>query len=370
MQRCSGMIDWVTALLPLDWEKPLNGGKIVRTDENDKEELVVIRRRNLGGAYDATFGARTIETKEGEKFLELSGNPIKYFQGHNLFGTNKLVPLVLRLAGLVATMSGNEPTEQNLKDWESGNWTTSRLDVTEMIKLGSRREVRNVLHALRSSATVLHRGAGHWHDGTLYFGKGSKGKRAPAWSLKMYCKGDELELDEVPTDEEIITKDLHYRPKWGGNLPRSIREREKLCEYADDALRIELTLRTKEMKKIGLYSGLNRTDTVLEEFFKTYLSRMQISKPVTDAIVNIEGLPIGAQRTLSDWLRGADIRAYMNRQTLYRHRKQILERTGLDIATTPLTDPPTINLQELLIDNFQPEPIPDWAVASRLVMLP
>ncbi|MDD3181819.1 MAG: integrase arm-type DNA-binding domain-containing protein [Alphaproteobacteria bacterium] len=99
-------------------------------------------------------------------------------------------------------------------------------------------------------------------------------------------------------------------------------------------------------------------------------TRMQISNPVTESIVNVEGLPIGAQRTLSDWLRGADIRAYMNRQTLYRHKKQILERTGIDISTTPLTDPPTINLKELLITNFQPEPIPDWAIASRLVVLP
>jgi hypothetical protein len=364
------MIDWVTALLPLDWVNPLNGGKIVQTDENGKVIKEVDCRKSLGGAYDATFGARTIVTKEEKKFLELSGNPIKYFQGHNLFGTNKLIPLVLRLANLIATMSGNEPTEQNLKDWENGNWTISRLDVTEMIKLGSRREVRNVLHALHNSATVLHRGRGHWHDGTLYFGRGSQGKRATAWSLKMYGKGDELELDEVPTDEEIITKDLHYRPKWGGKLPRSIREREKLCEYADDALRIELTLRTKELQKIGLYSGTTRTDTVLKEYFKTYLSRMQISNPVTEAVVNVEGLPIGTQRTLSDWLRGADVRAYMNRQTLYRHRKQILEHTGLDIATTPLTDPPTINLKERLIDNFRPEPLPDWAIASHLVMLP
>lgn len=370
MQRCICMIDWVTALLPLDWVKPLSGGQIVQTDENGKVIKEIVCRKNLVGTYDSSFGARTIETKEGKRFLELSGNPIKYFQGHNLFGTNKLIPLVLRIAHFVAQISGNEPSEQNLKDWKSGNWTISRLDITEMIKLGSRREVRNVLHALHNSATMLHRGRGHWHDGTIYFGKGSSGKRAPAWALKMYGKGDEMELDEIPTDEEIITKDLHLRPKWGGSLHRDIREREKLCEYANDALRIELTLRTRELKKLGLYTGVNRTEYVLTEYFKAYLTRMQISNPVTESIVNVEGLPMGAQRTLSDWLRGADIRAYMNRQTLYRHKKQILERTGIDISTTPLTDPPTINLKELLITNFQPEPIPDWAIAAHLVVLP
>lgn len=353
------MIDWITVFLPLDWDKPINDGKFVLVSRSGITEREVERRLSIRGAYDGSITARTF-TRKGQKLLEISGNPIKFDQGHNLFGTNDLIRLVAEIAIHICRENKVKPSDANLKDWWEGNWVISRVDIAEMLSLSSRAEVRAVLRFLRDGAVVEHRGRGNWRDGTLYFGLAKKGSRASPWMLKFYCKGDELGLKEIPANADDF--DSKGAPReWGGMLDEHIQNRELLCIYADNKLRIELTLRTKELKNLGLYEGKGWTLERPLELFREYLSRMQITKQLCEAVEEAETLSIGLRRTLTEWKRGGDLRATMNRQTLYRHRRQILDATGIDIATEPQVEPPTIPIRKLLIEDFQPEANPSWA---------
>ena len=395
------MIDWITITLPYEWEKEIDDGLFVVYDKERKLEKATPKRLQIDGTHNGTLSIRTGRSVIREtKFLEVSGNPIKFLQGHNAYGSNDLKELVRQIidrlcskpvydlsfipendrAGFteedlkklgydVPTKPLLDPTQEQREMWERGGFTISRIDLTEMVEFSSRAEVRRVLHVLRQSANVQRRGTGSWDNGTLYFGQAKKGKRALPWTLKMYCKGDEMELNEIPQNADDYSTQKTPR-EWGGNLPEAIPHRDSICAWADNKLRIELTLRTKELKKLGRYYGREWTPLVTQELFRDYLLRLKISNAVCDKVEEHPELSQIYARTLADWKRGTDIRQYLSRQTFARHKKQIFDVTGYDIATTPLFDPPTIDLKKLLKEDFTPAPMPPWAIEGDKEKLP
>ncbi|MDD2324856.1 MAG: phage/plasmid replication protein, II/X family [Alphaproteobacteria bacterium] len=362
--------------------------------EFDREECFrkeTARRLNVKGAHGSTLAIRTHVNFKKKKRLELSGNPIKFLQGHNVFGSGDLLSLMnqtfdVLCAGCSPTLEGYSseeieilkeahhfvgqgpfyqvtPTEEERNQWARGNYRISRIDLTAMVELASRAEVRAVLNSLRGRATIHRRGAGSWYDGTLYFGLTNKGSRATPWMIKGYCKADEMKLNEVPKNIDDFDKPKAAR-EWGGNLPDDIPHRDELCAWADNKLRVELTLRTAALRKHGLQWAHSWTQTIADEVFKSYLKQMNIGGIVCDAVEDNPSLSLSLRRTFSEWKRGVDVRQYMNRQTFSRHRKEILDITGCDISGDPLTEAPRLDLQKILVDKISPAPVPAWALGE------
>ena len=54
--------------------------------------------------------------------LQISGNPSKFLQGHNVFGSDDVVALMSDVFDIVCQRFELQPTEQELCDVRSGNY--------------------------------------------------------------------------------------------------------------------------------------------------------------------------------------------------------------------------------------------------------
>ena len=147
-------------------------------------------------------------------------------------------------------------------------------------------------------------------EGTVYWGKTSR-----RWTLKAYCKGDELEAAKHQLSTELAAT----------SVPA----------FADDLLRVELTLRGMELKELGLDTVARWCETTPQEMHSGYLAGLQISE---GAVINAETLtelPGRLQLAYNSWREGHDFRQLLPRSTFYRYRRELLDR-GVDIALVRL----------------------------------
>lgn len=302
------MIDWISATVPYDWDVPINGGAVVHYRADGSVEWGSDKTLHLKGSHDARIAVRTVE----RGLMEFSGNPVKFQQGHNLFGSADLKGLLIDTLIDVCEAVQLPPSAENLEAWHRGEIRLSRVDVTGMYELPSFSDVGSWLQAAGKTASVKWRGRGHYQDGTLYFGKVAKGKRSSPWQMKLYHKGQEV----------LVHK-----------LPRDLAKREELENWASNKLRIEVTLRTQELKRLGLHKVGRWTVEMADKVFEAYLSKLDIGEQQMVDIEVEEQLKPSLRAAYALWKSGADMRAVFPRATFYLYRKQIMEVTGSDIGT-------------------------------------
>ncbi|WP_341255706.1 phage/plasmid replication protein, II/X family, partial [uncultured Pseudoalteromonas sp.] len=220
-------IDWITAKIPFFVSGKLNGGNIINTTPDGEIEYTIDKRLPVTGSYDSRLSVRTAEVLPGTNdtyLIELSGNPVKWFQGHNIFGSDDLPNLIYETVLKLSKVLNLPQPEEYLSYIRKGIFTLSRVDITAMYSLQTRSDVYSWLnHAEKTcrtrSGTAMSKGT------TVYMNKTSQ-----RWNVVMYSKGQELEKHNLPKELE------------GGSLET----------YADNKLRVELRLKQKELAKIGL----------------------------------------------------------------------------------------------------------------------
>ncbi len=346
------MIDWVSAVIPCAHSAPVDGGAFISINALGEVEFSTRKRVTVRGSFDAGLQLRTYaHASEPLSHVELSGNPAKFFQGHNLWGTSDLVGLVSatmeRLSG--ESNLGLTPSADDRAGWRSGVFRLTRVDVTESYHLGCKSEVLSWLRAAEQSAHLAHRGRGQLVKGsTLYFGKNSR-----RWSLKLYSKGQEIHARGHGQDAILA-------------LPSAI-------EWADRTLRAELVLRSMELHRLGLASGdawLTRDEVPFDA--STLLSeRLGGMTMTTKTTLPDEALAelTPAQRTAYlAWVAGNDLRLIMSNGSFYRLRSKLLP-FGVDVAfVQPKEVSNVIPLVRVL--EAVPARVPDWAEGTALYFEP
>lgn len=85
------MIDYVSGFFPCfhDPDK-LFGGGVVSFDALYNKEWNVVKKLSVEGSYSSKI--QLLSTGNNEIYF--TGNPVKFLQGHNLFGTNDLKELL------------------------------------------------------------------------------------------------------------------------------------------------------------------------------------------------------------------------------------------------------------------------------------
>jgi II/X family phage/plasmid replication protein len=194
---------------------------------------------------------------------------------------------------------------------------------------------------------MRHRGRGQLCKGsTLYFGKNSR-----RWSLKFYAKGQELDAK-------------------GHELPKSLDLRDKLIEYAQPALRSELTLRSKQLNDIELQLAANwpRNAEGITHLFNGYMKGLHMSDVRKISAENLDSLPSGCRLAYQTWLEGHDLKAMLSRPTFYRYRSQLLP-FGVDLATVNARE--NANVVPLVrVLEAMPMQVPEWAIETPLYFNP
>lgn len=81
------MIDWITATIECDHDPDkVQSGYVISLDSKGQSEWVVNKALSVEGSHSTKIQIKSLtDTK-----LYISGNPVKFLQGHNLFGTDDL----------------------------------------------------------------------------------------------------------------------------------------------------------------------------------------------------------------------------------------------------------------------------------------
>ena len=349
----SHMIDWISARVPCFHPVPLDGGRVMKIAPDGSIQWEVASRLEVEGSHSSNLLLRTYGFNlDGQGvILELSGNPTKWMQGHNLFGgflaPTPLVELLMyRLCEILPNL---QPTDLDFQRWRNGHVELQRVDVNRMFALGRPSHVRAWLRAAEHSAYLRHRGKGTLtKDGTLYFGKHSR-----RWAAKFYAKGDELDAG----------KD-HALPK-----TIEVEDATWLSAWAADKLRFEVVLRAMELKDRGLRWAFDWSDTTGAEILKGIAEGIQMSDQLTLPTTALDKLPGRLVAVYHLWREGHDLRAMYPKKTFYRYRNQLLPH-GVDIAIRQPHEDRSNVIPLVRILEAVPASLPDWVYGTPLLLGP
>ncbi len=313
------MIDWLTVEVPDPVGLPINDGHVCRVRPDGTLDWSTACKRQLEGSWSSSMMFRALGAADDGvcgSGLQISGNPAKFLAGHNLFGSDCPTDLLTRLLDRVGPeLWPASDYDASLIDLAQGD--ISRIDLTGSWLLDRPADCVPYLRAMEERVWCPYRGRGVMDAGgsTLYFGRTSKGKRAKDWQLKLYSKGLEIGVHRLPLPAYSV-------PDLLDDLNRTIR--------------VELTLRRSELKRLGLSKIGDWTPERVAEVWRAYVAKLEFG----DATMNLDtldlaelGLKARHATALAAWKAGNDLRAVMPPSTFRRLRSELKELTGFDIAT-------------------------------------
>jgi II/X family phage/plasmid replication protein len=348
------MIDWIKAIIPLEHEALLHDGQVYSISRDGEIDWSINKRLAVEGSHDSHLHIQSEQSSRNPEtglytHIVFDGNPVKFFQGHNLWGTDDLIGLMAETVFRVSNILGLTPTADDWENIVKGYYQLKRVDSTMMIALGSKSDVQAFLYSAERTAHMRYKGQGIMTKGTLYFGKHSRRE-----SLKMYAKGVEI------------------RAK-GHELPKELQELPELYNWADDKLRLEACTRSMELKDRGLQLACNWDENTPENVLYRLLNGLNMSEQHTLSSVTLDGLPPRLVGVYHLWKEGHDIRAMYPSTTFKRYRKELQEKAGIDIAikqgNRSEPNPNVIEFRRVL----RPErcdQIPAWAFGTSLYFEP
>ena len=339
------MIDWVTAKLPFHVPGRLHDGQVMSFDRHGEVKYHIDQRLPVVGSHSEKIHVRTagLDANGDTCLIEFSGNPVKFLQGHNLFGPSNLRDLMCEAWLKVSEVLGIPQPPEVFDKIKAGTYTLSRVDLNEMYQFRDRAEVLAWLYTASQTSRTRNQGA-ITKGTTVYWNKTSK-----RWSVKAYAKGQELAL-------------LRNKSQL---LPESLRA------FADPTLRIELTLKSDELRETGLYLAANWLTIEESEVFHDYVGRIQMSEQKTtgELFLRIESRPAAASYQM--WLEGHDLRQILPKNTFYRHRRLLLEH-GVDISIPHVREEQrpsnVVPLKSVL--QMRVAEVPAWASGTEFLFEP
>jgi len=346
------MIDWLTVIVPCFHPVSVDGGEVLSVDFEGNLEWKTKKSRAVRGSYESNLIVKSVEkTRRPDGLyteLYIDGNLAKWNQGHNLWGSDDLTGLVsetyLKLIDILNIM----PADTDVQRVLNGFYQVARVDCTQMIDLQSLDNVRAFLYAAERMAYLRHRGRGVFSKETLYFGKKSR-----RWSVKMYAKGDEINAKNHTLPINIDTPSIQ---KW-----------------ASSKLRVELVLRSLELKNSGLHIAANWGDNTPYEVWQQYVGKIEMTDNIQLTDEAVMALKPSIRAAYQLWLDGHNVKEMYPRMTFYRYRKE-LQTVGIDIAVTRgnRTEPSNKNVVQFrrVIEAKPCEQVPEWAIGTPLYFEP
>lgn len=347
------MIDWVSCLIPIYHRKPLSCGLVASLNDSGDVEWQTLKRLSVEGSYSSTVSIRSCEHTNtaslGYQFIEISGNPTKFFQGHNAFGSNDLHGLVLEFVSVLiqrfSISHGFAISRQQYDLLVNGHIQLTRVDMNEMFDCGSQKGVTDWIYAAERSARTR-TGKGLLQGQTLKFAAKSE-----YWNLTIYNKWLEMQAK--------------------GHTPHPDIASTKLMDWVKPLLRVEFRLRSKQLKHMGLNLISNWDDSTYNDVYQELLRKIQMSDnhSIQDNVLDL--IPSRLVGIYGLWKSGADMKTRLPKNTFYRNRRELL-KFGIDIAIRQAIDAPDRSNVVPLIRYIEATPVqaPDWAIGTNLFFQP
>lgn len=243
--------------------------------------------------------------------IAFRGNPAKYLQGHNVIGTDCIRALASETVKDVFPKLGlsDQLMKKALRKINDFDFYVTRIDITKMFDLGSDNNVNDYLYMM--PLTVKARGDRcDYTKNTFYVGKNST-----LWTLKFYNKF-----------KELISKSKHHRLN-------PIFNETGLLDFSKGKLRVELTLRKKQLDKLSL-SYAKYLQPKINSLFNDFMERITMTNQTAN-FDKLNNLSNTYKSTYYDWEKGLNIKSRLKRSSFYVHKKVLLG-IGIDISKPPI----------------------------------
>jgi len=336
------VIDWVTVVIPFT-HSPIDSGSVIKILPGGEVDWRSPCRQSVPGSFDKNVSVRSMggDGHGVATSLWIDGNPSKFLQGHNIFGSDDLLSLVYDMLIKVCRSLGIMPKLSELRMVKEGGYEISRVDINYSYELPNRKDVLAWLRAAEYKSKTRH-GRSAMSGGTLYWGK-----KSTWWTLKAYSKG-----------EEIAAGKKHKLPDELLATP--------LTDWADNKLRVELTLRGKEFIRLGVEKAKDLTMDRIKSLYSLYVRRIEMTDQIALSCEKQMELPRRLRSTYILWKNGEDLRSVLPRNTFYRHRRELLEN-GIDITLSQESIDVSNVVPLIRILEAKPVSIPDWAFDRGLI---
>lgn len=322
---------------------PLNTGRIICIDPDGQTEWESPKRLVVAGSHDSNFRVSS-EGSDGQgraTHLKFSGNPAKFLQGHNIFGSDDLVSLMNDVYKKIISLLQLSPSVKDYKDVSLGLYKVTSIDINYSYELPSRADVLAWIRAAEFKSKTRH-GRPSTKGGTIYWGKHSK-----RWALKAYSKGEEISAGK------------------GHKLPASLLD-TPLVSFADNKLRIELRILSKELDNLNLKTANKLNPQKIKSLFNEYIQRLQMTEQIILSDDKLQLLPQRLRSTYILWRDGYDLRSELPKTSYYRNRAALLD-FGIDIALRSEKTKTSNVIPLLRVLEAKPVSVPDWAFDMGLV---
>lgn len=297
------MIDYISLKINFA-HPPIPSGRIISIDVDGVTEWESPASIMIPSSFESKIMIRSqgaLDENGLATEMFISGNPAKFLQGHNIFGSSDLFSMLREIFNYISktfkfsNVSNNAILES----------TVSRIDFTKSIQFDNNNLVRSYIRSLGLRAKTRS-GRPSCKGWTCTFQKSSR-----RWSIVCYSKGDELHAHKL-TDVLIDFHDL-------------------LQKEADRLARIELRLKTLELKDLGMYKVKDITEKKLNDTYKTYIGKIEMCTNTTIPSDSLMSLSRAFRSTYLMWKSGLDVSPTMSETTFYRHRAE-LRKFGIDIS--------------------------------------
>lgn len=339
------MIDWITARVSCTHNpEVLNSGHVVALKPDGSVDWHTAKRLSVVGSYDSSITVRS----HTHGVIEISGNPAKFLQGHNVFGTNDLQYLMAKFFDRLCMYEELElkPTYEEYEAVQEGKYHLTRVDVNEHFAFETEQLAKSWLRACGRTATMKYRGPAVFKGDTAYFSPTSR-----RIVSKIYHKAD-----------EISSTDKKHR------LPEKLLQIPELMEYARRSLRFEIKLFSTQLKDWYLHLGCNWSPEVATMLIKEqFLDKLELSANMALDSEVLNSLPKNLRLTYAAWASGEDLRTVLSRPTFYRYKEKFKEY-GIDISIVQDDQNKLSNVIPMIrYVEAAPMGIPDWAYQKGLV---
>lgn len=340
------MIDWVSCKI-LWPHYPLQTGYVECVDGDGVQVYKTVQLLPVEGSHSAKLAVRStgeLDSQGRATVLQISGNPSKFLQGHNLFGSDDLCSLVhdtlVRLDGILS-LGLDRVTLARVK---AGEFDLSRVDINYSFALPSQADVMNWIRSAEFKSRTRS-GRPVSQPGTIYW------QASKRYRIKAYSKWNEL--------------------KNGGKahrLPESLGEEtiERLLSWCENVLRIEVQLNSTELGHLKLRRAKDMAPRI-KEVFSQYQGYIVMSENLRLTDSELLDLPRSVASTYTLWKEGHLLQELLPKNTFYRHRRVLLEH-GVDISIACDEGRKTSNIVPMVrYLEAVPVGVPAWAFTQKLV---
>ena len=301
----SCLIDTVAVLIELS-HKSLN--RIAR--DNPNVNLKGTFELGVHSKFSSKIKARVMSRENREK-LYIEASIPKFMTGQNIVGLEELYGPCVSLINAVLDQMGIEPSEIERAKINKGKFQIVRVDYAVHCSCGNPERAAAVMAALRSLIFAKAKDSSAYGNETIYAGQHSS-----RWTLRAYRK--DLEIKKATR-----------------RLPANVYGRKTLLENVENCVRLELVLRSPELKRLGLSSPLSWSTAEARKRMQVWIDRLSNLNGVVPNVEDLDKLTNVTQLKLRAWLTG-DLSAFTRApSTFSATRKEILLTTGIDVRGEP-----------------------------------